>query len=317
MIIALDAMGGDFAPAATVEGALLSLENLPSDCRLLLIGKEALLREQLSRIASKQDNRIQIIHADDVIEMGEHPTKALQSKPHSSIGIGFGLLASAKANVFAGAGNTGAMMVGALFSVKSIPGISRPAIAGFAPRPDGSFGVLLDVGANADCKPEMLVQFAIMGSLYAEYVLGKQNPKVALLNIGEEEQKGSVLTQATYQLLKTNSAINFIGNIEGRDLFSSKSDVMVCDGFTGNVVLKMAESFYDSLVDHQLMDAYFSKFNYEEVGGSPILGVNGDVIIGHGISSPKAIKNMILQSFSISKSGVTNHIKQALKPQDA
>lgn len=317
MNIALDAMGGDFAPMATVKGAVLALEHLPASCTISLIGSSDLLQEELKKYSNSGDQRLLIVHADDVIEMGEHPTKALQSKPNSSIAIGFGLLATGKADVFASAGNTGAMMVGALFSIKSIPGVPRPAIAGFAPRPDGSFGVLLDVGANADCKPEMLVQFAVMGALYAEYVLGKKNPKVALLNIGEEEQKGSLLTQATYQLLKAHPAIHFIGNIEGRDVFSTKCDVMVCDGFTGNVVLKMAESFFDELTEHQLMNEYFSRFNYEEVGGSPILGVNGNVMIGHGISSPKAIKNMLLQSVAVSQSGITNHIKQALKPQDA
>ncbi len=312
MKIALDAMGGDFAPQATVEGALIALSELPEDSTLLLVGAQESIQSHLPHeFAGK--SRLQIIHAPEVIGMGEHPTKALQAKPQSSIAVGFGLLAHGKAEVFASAGNTGAMMVGSMFSVKVIEGITRPAIAGFTPRPDGSYGVLLDVGANADCKPEVLVQFAIMGSLYATHVLGINQPKVGLINLGEEEQKGSLLTQATYQLLKNNPKINFIGNVEGRDIFSDKSDVMVCDGFTGNVILKMAESFYDALTEHALMNAYFSKFNYEEVGGSPILGVNGNVIIGHGISTPKAVKNMLLQSYSLAQSGVSQKIAAALQ----
>lgn len=312
MKVALDAFGGDFAPKAAVEGAIQALDSISPDTTLFLFGQEKVIKPLLPASAI-QSGKLVIVDCPEVIEMGEHPTKALQSKPNSSIAKGFGALAAGKIDVFASAGNTGAMMVGALFSVKATPGIPRPAIVGFTPRPDGGFGVLLDIGANADCKPEMLLQFAVMGSLYAQHVLKVSQPKVALINIGEEEQKGSMLTQNAYQLLKNASGIQFIGNIEGRDIFSNKADVMVCDGFTGNVILKMAESFYDSLQENNLMNPYFSKFNYEEVGGSPILGVNGNVIIGHGISSPKAIKNMLLQAESVAQSGVFKIIAEALK----
>jgi glycerol-3-phosphate acyltransferase PlsX len=316
MKVALDAMGGDFAPKATVEGAILSLDSLQPDTNLLLFGPEQIIKPLIPS-ELLQSGKLILVDCPEVIEMGEHPTKALQAKPNSSIVKGFGALAMGKIDVFASAGNTGAMMVGALFSVKATPGIPRPAIAGFTPRPDGGFGVLLDIGANADCKPEMLLQFAVMGSLYAQHVLKIEKPKVALINIGEEEQKGSMLTQNAYQLLKTCSTIDFIGNIEGRDIFTDKADVMVCDGFTGNVILKMAESFYDSLLENKLMNPYFSQFNYEEVGGSPILGVNGNVIIGHGISSPKAIKNMLMQAESVALSGIHKIIAASLNNNEA
>jgi glycerol-3-phosphate acyltransferase PlsX len=204
------------------------------------------------------------------------------------------------------------MHVGAMFSIKSIEGVMRPAIAGFAPQIDGSQAVILDVGANADCKPDVLQQFAEIGSVYAKYVLGIKNPKVGLMNLGEEEQKGSLATQAAYQLLKINSKVNFIGNMEGRDLFTNKADVIVCDGFTGNVILKLAESIYDLLKQRNMSDPFFDQLNYEAVGGSPILGVNGNVIIGHGVSSPLAIQNMILLANKMVESNIYVRIKEAL-----
>nr|WP_316929703.1 phosphate--acyl-ACP acyltransferase [Sphingobacterium sp. T2] len=243
--------------------------------------------------------------------MHEHPTKAITQKPNSSIARGFELLKNGEIDSFSSAGNTGAMLVGAMFSVKPIAGVLRPAIATNVPKLKSGFGILLDVGANADCKPEMLNQFAILGSLYAEYVYGIENPKVGLLNIGEEEEKGNALTTSTYPLLKTNSKINFIGNAEGRDLFTDHADVYVCDGFTGNVVLKLAESFYVVTLKKGFKDDFFDRFNYEQYGGSPILGVNAPVIIGHGISSPTAIKNMILLSKDMIESRFIDKMKNA------
>jgi len=249
---------------------------------------EALLTEY----AVPQTN-LHIVHAEQVIEMHEHPTKALKEKQQSSIAIGFHLLASGKVDAFISAGNTGAMMVGALFSIKAIEGVSRPTIGAYIPRENGSLGLLLDAGINADCKPENLNQFAILGSLFAEHILGVEKPKVGLINIGEEEGKGNILAQATYPLLKENSLINFIGNIEGRDILMDKSDVMVCEGFTGNVVLKMAESVYDLVKRRGIEDEHFERFNFEVYGGVPVLGVAKPVIIGHGISHAVAFKNMI------------------------
>jgi len=225
--------------------------------------------------------------------MNEHPTKALKEKPQSSIGIGFHLLQSGKIDAFISAGNTGAMMVGTFYSIKAIDGIQRPTISTPVPRENGSFGLLLDVGINADCKPENLLQFAILGSLYSKHILKINNPKVGLLNIGEEEGKGNLLAQATYPLLKENPLLNFIGNVEGRDVLTDKADVIVCEGFTGNVVLKMAESFHEIAVRRKIDDDYMNKFDFESYGGTPVLGVSQPVIIGHGISKGLAFKNMI------------------------
>lgn len=307
MKIALDAMGGDFAPRAAVEGAILASEEVAGDTELVLVGRAETIATILSEHAFLGNN-IVIHDAPSVIEMAEHPTKALAQKPDSSIAIGFELLKSGEISAFCSAGNTGAMHVGAMFSIKPLEGVLRPALAGFVPKEDGSFGVILDIGANADCKPEVLDQFAEIGSLYAMHVLGIQNPKVGLLNLGEEEQKGTVLTQAAHQLLKNNTNINFIGNIEGRDLFNDKADVIVCDGFTGNIVLKMAESIYDLLKTRNFLDRFFEKFNYEAVGGSPILGVNGNVVIGHGTSGPVAVKNMLLMAHKMAQSNIYSKI---------
>jgi glycerol-3-phosphate acyltransferase PlsX len=243
--------------------------------------------------------------------MHDHPTKAITQKPNSSVAKGFELLKNGAIDSFASAGNTGAMLVGAMFSVKTIPGVLRPAIATNVPKLKSGYGILLDVGANADCKPEMLNQFALLGSLYAEHVQGIRAPRVSLLNIGEEEEKGNILTIATYPLLKSNTKINFIGNAEGRDLFTDLADVYVCDGYTGNVVLKLAESFYVVTLKKGFKDEFFDRFNYEQYGGSPILGVNAPVIIGHGISSPEAIKNMVLQSREMITSNFTDKIRSA------
>jgi glycerol-3-phosphate acyltransferase PlsX len=311
MKIALDAMGGDFAPEAAVEGAILAVPMLAPQVRLVLVGKKPVIQAILEK-RHFNSPAIEIYHAEEVVEMGEHPTKALSQKPNSSIAVGFQLLKSGEVSAFCSAGNTGAMHVGAMFSIKSIEGVMRPAIAGFAPQIDGSQAVILDVGANADCKPDVLQQFAEIGSVYAKYVLGIANPKVGLMNLGEEEQKGSVATQAAYQLLKINSKVNFIGNIEGRDLFTNKADVIVCDGFTGNVILKLAESIYDLLKQRNMSDPFFDQLNYEAVGGSPILGVNGNVIIGHGVSSPMAIQNMILLANKMVESNIYVRIKEAL-----
>jgi glycerol-3-phosphate acyltransferase PlsX len=293
MTIALDAMGGDFAPKAVLEGALMAREVLGKNFNLLLVGDENAIKNGLANLGAAPD-LFSIRHAGSVIEMGEHPAKAFPQKPDSSIAVGFNLLQTGEAQAFCSAGNTGAMMVGAMFTIKALPGILRPAIMGYLPKDNGSLGVLVDIGANADCKPEQLNQFADLGKVYAECILEIPNPRVGLLNLGEEEQKGSILTQAAYQLLKVNPNINFIGNIEGRDIFSNKADVVVCDGFAGNVITKMAENFYDILNARGVNDAFVNSLNYEVVGGSPIVGVDGNVVIGHGVSSPLAIKNMAL-----------------------
>lgn len=292
MNIGIDAMGGDFAPEAIVHGAVMALQGLPTDVTLTLVGKQDVVSALLHQ-HGYTGTQINVVHAEEVIGMGEHPTKAFSQKPHSSISIGFKLLKDKHIDIFCGAGNTGAMHVGALFSIKAIEGIMRPAIAGFVPQKKGGYAVMLDIGANADCKPEVLEQFGVIGSIFAQNTFGIEKPRVALMNIGEEEQKGSVVAQAAHQLLKANHRIHFVGNMEGGDFFDDKADVIITDGFTGNALFKLAESFYDVAKQRGIQDEYIDKMNYEAVGGSPIIGVNGNVMIAHGISTPLAIKNMI------------------------
>jgi glycerol-3-phosphate acyltransferase PlsX len=244
--------------------------------------------------------------------MDEHPTKALKEKPQSSISIGFYLLQNGKIDAFISAGNTGAMMVGTFFSIKAIEGIQRPTISTLVPRDGSGYGLLLDVGINADCKPENLVQFAVLGSLYSKHILNNANPTVGLLNIGEEEGKGNLLAQATYPLLKEHPQLNFIGNVEGRDIFTNKADVIVCEGFTGNVILKMAESIHDMAVRRNIDDEYMHKFDHETFGGTPVLGVNKPVIIGHGIAKSVAFKNMITLAQKVHESKLVDKIRESL-----
>ena len=310
MKIGLDIMGGDYAPDSTVVGAIQALSELEEDDKIVLIGDETKIKEILEKEGQDHD-AFDIVHASEVIEMEEHPARAFSRKPNSSIAIGFAMLRSGKLDAFSSAGNSGAMLVGSMHIVRSVPGVIRPMIASDLPKEDGGNGIILDVGINADCKPDVLYQFAVVGSLYAEHVLGIKNPKVALLNIGEEKEKGNLLTQATYRLMDETNEFNFVGNVEGRDLFDNSADVVVCDGFTGNVVLKEAEAFFKLISKRDLVDDYFSRFNYENYGGTPVLGVNANVLIGHGISSPKAIKNMILASKTVTLANLPSKIKEA------
>ena len=296
MNIALDMMGGDFAPLETIKGVKLFLsENNKDNVHLTLIGDENKLFPLLEEYSITSEN-ITVVHASEVIEMQEHPTKALKEKQQSSISIGFHLLASGATDAFISAGNTGAMMVGSLYSIKAITGVARPAIGAYIPGDNGKLSLLVDVGLNADCKPENLSQFALLGALFSKYILNYDNPRVALINVGAEEGKGNILCQAAYPLLKENEQINFIGNIEGRDLLMDKAEIYVCDGYTGNVLLKFAESIYDIVQKRKINDDYFNRFNFEMYGGVPVLGVNKPVIIGHGISTAGAFNNMILMA---------------------
>ncbi|GAA4452681.1 phosphate acyltransferase PlsX [Rurimicrobium arvi] len=295
MNIGLDVMGGDFAPLEAIKGVRRFFENHPDTAvHLTLVGDTEKVQPHLSLVDTWKD-KYTFVHATQIIEMDEHPTKAFKEKPDSSIAVGFGLLARKKIDAFIGAGNTGAMLVGAMYSVKTIEGVLRPTIASFVPRENGSFNLLLDVGINADCKPEHLVQFAQLGTMYMERVMGMSRPRVSLLNIGEEEGKGNILAQATYPMLQQATHINFIGNTEGRDIFLDKADIFVCEGFVGNIILKMAESVYHIFKEQRgVQDDFLDQFNYELYGGTPILGINAAVMIGHGISSALAFENMIV-----------------------
>jgi len=311
MKIGLDIMGGDFAPEAAVLGAILAYKAIP-DSKLVLIGDKDVAVKILRENDCNPDN-FEFVHTTEVIGMGEHPTKAIVQKPNSSITVGYNLLKEGRIDAFSSAGNTGAMLVGAMFSVKPIPGVSRPAITTIVPKLKGGLGILLDVGANADCKADNLLQFAVLGSLFAELIYDIKNPRVGLINIGEEEEKGNILCLAAYPLMKESNQFNFVGNVEGRDLFTDQADVFVCDGFTGNVILKLAESLYVISIKKNLKDEFFDRFNYEQYGGSPILGINAPVVVGHGISNPEAIKNMVLLSKNMIETNLINKIQQAFQ----
>lgn len=310
MKIGIDILGGDFAPDANISGAVLARKELPQDVQLVLIGDQDQILSGLNALDAGTEG-FEIVHAPDIITMHDHPTRAIPQKPNSSIAVGFDLLAKKEIDVFASTGNTGAMLVGSIYKINTIPGIIRPCITSVLPTADGGNSILLDVGSNADCKADVLYQFAVLGSLYSKNVYGNEKPRVGLLNIGEEESKGNLLTIAAHKLMAESDEINFIGNIEGRDLFTGKADVIVCDGFTGNVALKQAEGIYTLMRKRGIRDEYFDRFNYENYGGTPILGVKGNVIIGHGISNDKAVRSMLMHSYEIAKSGLATRINEA------
>lgn len=309
--IGIDIMGGDNAPEATTLGAIEAKKNLPENISLVLIGDEQEIIKILEREGESVDE-YEIAPSTEVITMQDHPAKAFAKKPNSSIAVGFGLLKAKKIDGLASAGNTGAMLAGSMYTVKQIPGIVRPCLIGPLPRPDGSFGIMLDVGLNPDCKPDILYQYAILGDLYSKHIYNVENPKVALLNLGEEETKGSLLTKATYELMKDTTDFNFVGNVEGNDIFNTeKSDVIITDGYTGNIVLKLTESYYDIFKKRKVEDDFINRFNPHEYGGTPVLGVNAPVIVGHGASNAQAISNMILHTKSVIEAKLTEKIKHA------
>ena len=291
----------------------MALEAIGPDSRIVLFGDEAKIKAVLEAEGCSAE-RFDIVATTEVIEMGDHPAKAFQAKADSSITVGFGYLAKGAINGFASAGSTGAMMVGSMYAVKPIEGVIRPTISSIVPTIAGRPALLLDVGLNVDCKPEVLAQYGLIGSIYAEAVLGIGKPRVAVLNIGEEETKGNAQTKATYELLKEDGRINFVGNVEGSYIFTGQvADVIVCDGFVGNTVLKMAEGLYRINKELGGGNAFWDAMNYENVGGTPVLGVNAPVIIGHGISSARAIKSMILSTEQCIKADLTVKLQHAFK----
>lgn len=311
MRIGIDAMGGDFAPAAIVAGAILAQKQLSTGERIVLFGDEVQIKDIIIKEKANVSD-FDIVHCSEVIEMGDNPAKAFTKKPDASISVGFKWLAQGKIDGFASAGNTGAMLVGTMYTIKSIPGIIRPAIASYVPVIEGKFNLMLDVGINPDCRPDVLYQYGILGSIFSRLIFGNENPRVALLNIGEEKEKGNLVTKSTYELMSETIDFTFAGNVEGHDLFSNKkADVVVCDGFVGNVILKEAEAFYHILKKRQINDPFFERFNFENYGGTPILGVNAPVIIGHGVSNAKAIMNMALQTREVIKTNLCTKIKEA------
>ncbi len=312
MKIGLDIMGGDFAPDAVVEGAVDSLSHLSDNDKLVLIGDQDSILFKLKEL-SCDPSRFEIVHTTQVIGMGDTPSKAYSQKPDSSIAVGYRLLKQNRIDGFCSAGNTGAMLVGASYTVNVIPGVFRPALATVMPVMNNRHAVILDVGLNPDTKPDVLLQYGMLGTLFAKYVLEIDNPTVRLLNIGEEESKGTPAVKAAYELMKEHTEINFLGNIEANDMFGEKSpDVIVCDGFVGNVVLKQTEAFYQIYKSRNLSDSYFERLNFENIGGTPIVGINANVVIGHGISRRKAIMNMILQTLAVVHVDLAQKIKEAI-----
>jgi glycerol-3-phosphate acyltransferase PlsX len=312
MKVGIDIMGGDFAPEATVKGAILASESISREVKIVLIGDEQKITAT-GESGKIDSSKIEIVHTPDYIAMGEHPAKAFSKKPNASIVLGYRLLQSGKIDGFASAGNTGAMLVGAMHIVKSIPGIIRPCITVAIPKPNNKHTLVLDVGINPDSKPDVLYQYAILGTLYAKHMYHNPSPKVGLLNIGIEEEKGNLLTKSTYQAMRDTSDFNFIGNVEGNNIFDDNVDVIVCDGFIGNVIIKQIEGFYE-ILKHRIPDNDFlENYNYVNYGGTPILGINAPVIIGHGISNEIAIKNIILNTRNVINANLINTFKEAFK----
>ena len=332
--IALDAMGGDFAPKATVAGALLALGELDPSHSIQLVGRTAVITEQLDALLREKEyaplqaqrGRLSIVEAPDVIEMTDKPAAAIRGKPNSSMLLGLRLQADGKSDAFVSAGNTGAQMAASMVVLRLHAGLKRPAIATVFPSARKPV-VVLDSGANVDCGADELVQFARLGAVYAEDILGRENPGVGLLSIGEEPEKGNAVTKEAHQLLQ-KAGLNFLGNVEGRDLPKGVCDhgpidVVVCDGFVGNVVLKFYEAIGPFIigllakagVDQQVMTNALKQLDYSEHGGAPLLGVNGVSIISHGKSSPRAIKNAIKVAVQAIDSHMDEHIGRRL--QDA
>lgn len=265
--IGIDAMGGDFAPEAVVMGAIEALEAIAPESRIVLFGDKEAIEAILTREGCT-DERIEIVPTTEVITMNDHPAKAYAQKADSSIKVGFNYLKAGKIDGFASAGSTGAMMVGAFYAAEVIDGVIRPAISAPVATAIGTQSLLLDVGLNADCRPDVLDQYGLLGSVYAKYVWGIENPRVGLLNIGSESEKGNLTTKAAHEIMAGTTHYNFVGNVEGYDLFSGKkADVIVCDGFIGNILLKASESLYPITAAHGIKNDFFSALNYEEVGG--------------------------------------------------
>ena len=312
MKIGVDAMGGDYAPLHVVMGAIQAMDRVLPDSEIVLFGNERKIKE-ICRSQYFDPCRFGIVSSSQVIEMGEHPIKAFQQKQDSSIAVGFLWLQKGEIDAFSSAGNTGAMLMGAQSILKAIKGISRPCLSTEFPLQPGGSALLLDVGLNADCRPENLLEFGVLGSIYARDIMRIPQPRVALLNIGEEPEKGSLLTREAFKLMDNNPHFNFVGNIEASQLFSGTiADVIVADGFAGNVVIKQAEGMFQLLKDYGFGNDFFDRFDYEVYGGAPILGVNAPVIIGHGASSPRAIMHMILKSEATYQAGLVQKIKEAI-----
>ena len=313
MRIGIDMMGGDYAPSSTIRGSILARKALPDDVEIILIGDQ----EVYSRYSEENHldvSGLSIVHTPDFVGMEDHPLKVFKEKSKASLFLGSQVLVDGTIDGFCSAGNTGAMLVGAMQIVTSIPGIIRPAIAAPIPNIEGDRSLMLDVGLNPDARPDGLYQYCSICTIYSKLVHGIEDPNVALLNVGREESKGNMVSRSTYQLMKDSSAYNFIGNFEANEMFvSNRAHVIVTDGFVGNMLLKEAEAFYTLVSMKGIGNDYFEMFNFENFGGTPILGVCAPLIIGHGISNEKAIKNMLLHTAEVVGADLVNRIKEELE----
>lgn len=312
MKVGIDIMGGDYAPKAVVEGIILASGEVGKDTTIVMFGDKAQIDAILAENNAKPDN-IEIVHTEEAIEMGESPTQAFVKKPNSSIVVGFDYLKRGLIDGFASAGSTGAMMVGCMQVIKPVDGILRPTIPAPLPTYNGGSVYILDMGLNIDSKPEVLFQYGEIGSIYAK-TLGIENPRIGLMNIGEEAEKGNALTKAAFQLMNETDKFNFVGNVESKHIFTGEmADVLVCDGFVGNIVLKMAEGIYPFLAKSKELreSAFVQEMNSEMAGGTPVLGINSTVLIGHGCSSSVAIKNMVLETEKTVSDRLVDKIKEA------
>jgi glycerol-3-phosphate acyltransferase PlsX len=303
-------MGGDYAPDAILLGSVLARKELPEEAELVLFGDRDMIKEVMVR--EKYDPAwFTVFHTTDSIRMEDHPAKVFSQKPGSGMVMGLRMLKQGELDGFASAGNTGALLVGSIQIINLIPGVIRPCIAASVPNEFGPPTILLDVGLNPDSRPDVLYQYAIFGSIYSKLVYGVRHPKVGLLNIGREEEKGNLLTRATYQSMKETKDFNFIGNVEGNDFFrEGYVDVIVCDGFVGNVMIKEMEAFYNMLSNRKIGDEFTERFNFEQHGGTPVLGIHKPVIIGHGMSNENAVKTMILHTKDVIESDLLGKIKE-------
>lgn len=310
--IGIDAMGGDFAPNNVILGAIEAYSYIGTDTKIFLIGDEKKISEVCQHYGLDSANFV-IVHAPETIGMGEHPVRAFLKKKQSSLVVGFNMLAAGKIDVFISAGNTGAMLAGSVQVLNNIPGIIRPCIPAQIPLADGREMLLLDVGFNSDTRADVLYQFGIMGSIYAKTMMQIDNPRVALLNIGAEAEKGNVVSQEAYKIMSDTADFNFVGNMEANQMFSGGiADVLVTDGFVGNICLKQAEGMYELVAKLGVKHPFFNRFNYETYGGVPVLGVTAPVLIGHGVSTPLAIKNMILKGEQVVRQGLIDKFKKAM-----
>ena len=315
MRVAVDAMGGDYAPTEVVRGAVEAVKELGVE--VILVGDQEVIERELSGLSYDKD-KLAIVHASQVIEMNEHPAMALRKKKDSSIVVATALVKQGKANAVVSCGNTGAQMAAGVFVLGNVAGMERPAIAANIPLRSGRNTILLDVGANVDCKPRQLVQFALMGSAYASVVNGTASPSVGLLSNGEEESKGNQAVLEAHALLKAEPSLNFVGNVEGRDIFAGRCEVVVCDGFVGNVVLKAVEGFMALLME-TLKEALkpealglLKAFDYNQVGGAPLLGVDGVSIVCHGSSKAGTVANGIRAAVQCVENDMVGKLKRAL-----